>query len=155
MLRLTLAALHLIALGLGLGAVINRGSALREPLAHGALKRAFRADALWGIAAILWLVTGLWRYLAATEKATSYYNGNHLFLTKFGLFVAILLLELWPMVTLIRWRRALAKGKAAEGVVDTRAARRIARISHVQATLIVVMVFLAVAMARGFGAGPG
>ncbi len=32
MLRVALAALHLIALGLGLGAVLTRGNALREPV---------------------------------------------------------------------------------------------------------------------------
>jgi putative membrane protein len=151
MLRIVLAAVHLIALGLGLGAVLSRGSALREPLAHGALRTVFRFDALWGIAAALWLSTGLWRYLGATEKATAYYNGNHLFLTKMALFVAIIGLEIWPMITLIRWRGALGRGKAPEAVVDVRAARRIARISHIEAALIVVMVFLATAMARGFG----
>jgi uncharacterized membrane protein len=60
MLRITLAALHLIALGLGLGAVIARGTALRESPSNAALRRAFRSDSTWGFAALLWIVTGLW-----------------------------------------------------------------------------------------------
>ena len=152
MLRLALAGLHLIALGLGLGAVLNRGTALRDSLAPGALRRAFRADAIWGIAFGLWLVTGLWRLFGQTEKSVGYYMTNHVFYAKMGLLLLILLLEIWPMATLIRWRVALRKGHPAETVVDAAAGRRIAIISHVQAMLVVVMVFIAVAMARGYGA---
>ena len=152
MLRLTLAALHLLALGLGLGAVLGRGTALREPVSSGALRRAFRADTLWGIAAGLWIITGLWRLIGATEKATSYYWGNHAFQAKMGFLILILALEAWPMITLIRWRKALGRGAPAESVVSPRYARRIATVSHVEALLVVLMVFAAVAMARGYGA---
>jgi putative membrane protein len=151
MLRLALAGLHLIALGLGLGAVIARGTALREAPTASALRRAFRADAMWGIAAALWITTGLWRWLGATEKATGYYLANHYFLGKMGFLTLILILELVPMVTLIRWRRALASGQPAEAVHQGAPAKRIAIISHVQALLVVLMVFFAAAMARGYG----
>ena len=151
-LRLSLAALHLIALGLGLGAVIARGTALREVPTAGSLRRAFRADAMWGIAAGLWIVTGLWRWLGATEKATGYYLANHYFLGKMGFLVLILILEVLPMVTLIRWRMAMGRGEPAESVHHAGAAKRVAIISHVQALLVVLMVFFAAAMARGYGA---
>ena len=152
MLRIALAGLHLIALGLGLGAVLARGTALREILAPGSLRRAFRADAVWGISFGLWLVTGLWRLFGETEKSVGFYMTNHFFFMKMGFLVIILGLEIWPMFTLIRWRRALGKGEAPEKVVDVATARRLAIISHVQATFIVLMVFAAVAMARGYGA---
>ena len=152
MLRLTLAALHLLALGLGLGAVLARGTALREPPSAGALRRAFRADALWGIAAALWIGTGLWRLLAGTEMTAGYYLANPYFHAKMGFLVLVLALEIWPMVTLMRWRRAAAAGAAPEAVLAAGPARRIATISHVEALLVVLMVFAAVAMARGYGA---
>lgn len=150
-LRITLAALHLVALGLGLGAVIQRGSALREQPTHASLKRVFRHDATWGIAALLWLATGLWRLLAHTEKPLLYYMQNYAFFTKMGLFVLIILLELSPMVTLIRWRAAMARGEPPELVSSPGRARRLATISHIQALLVVLMVFAAVTMARGYG----
>ena len=151
MLRLTLAALHLIALGLGLGAVLARGTAMREVLAPGSLRRAFKADALWGIAFGLWLITGLWRLFGEMEKGVGYYMTNHAFFAKMGFLVVILALELWPMIALIRWRSALRRGDSPETVVSIETARRIAIISHVEATLVVLMVFAAVAMARGYG----
>src|SRR5215210_2519515 len=113
MLRLTLAALHLLALGIGFGAVLGRSFALRvRPATAESLRRAFHFDTQWGVAAGLWVATGLWRYLGATEKATSYYNHNHAFLGKMGMLALILALEVWPMVTLIRWRSALGRGGA-------------------------------------------
>ena len=159
MLRLTLAWLHLIALGVGFWAVLARGQALREAVRElpgtAALRRAFRADAHWGVAALLWLATGLWRYLGSTEKATGYYNSNHIFLTKMTLFVVVLALEILPMITLIRWRAALARASASgppDAAIDVAKARRIATISYAQGAIVAIMVFTAVAMARGYGA---
>lgn len=151
MLRVVLASLHLLALGLGLGAVLARGSALRETLDLPALRRVFRADTLWGISAALWIGTGLWRAIAGTEKPLPYYLHNHLFYTKMGLLVLILALEIWPMRTLIGWRVALAKGTPVEPAERERAAGRIAVISNIEATIVVIMIFVAVAMARGYG----
>jgi putative membrane protein len=147
MLRWLLAATHLLALGIGLGSVWVRGRTLQSELSADRLKTVFRADSLWGLAAVLWIGTGLWRLLGGLEKGTQYYFGNHMFLTKMGLLLLILVLEISPMVTLVRWRRSTAGGAP----VDTSSARRMARISFLQAWLIVLMVFTATAMARGIG----
>ncbi len=155
MLRITLAALHLIALGLGLGAVIARGTALRESPSNAALRRAFRSDTTWGFAALLWIVTGVWRLVTGIEKPTAYYVPNPVFHAKMGLFLLILLLELWPMITLMRWRRTFSAGESAERLMTSGPGRRIATISHIEALVVVLMVFVAVALARGFGAVRG
>jgi putative membrane protein len=147
-LRWFLAAFHLLALGIGLGAVWARGRGLKSPRTVADLRRVFLADNAWGLAALLWISTGLWRLLGGAEKSTEYYLRNHVFLTKMGLLLLILALEIWPMVTLIRWRTRVARGE----LPDTRAAARMARISFLQAGLIVLMVFAATAMARGIGA---
>ncbi|MEP6731746.1 MAG: DUF2214 family protein [bacterium] len=152
MLRITLAALHLLALGIGLGAVLHRGFSLREMPSDSSLRRAFRDDTLWGIAAGLWIATGLWRLFAGTEKATSYYLANHVFYAKMGLLVLILVLEIWPMITLIRWRSARGRGRSVAEIAKPHVARRIAAISFFQALLVVCMVVAAVMMARGYGA---
>lgn len=150
MLQIALAGFHLLALGLGLGAVIQRGSALREVPDALSLRRVFRADTLWGVAALLWIGTGLARYLLGIDKSTEYYNTNNFFLAKMALLLLIVVLEIWPMLTLVRWRIALGRGKSAGVVAVPGTARLIATISHVQALLIVLMIFAAVAMARGY-----
>ena len=148
MLRWTLASLHLLALGIGLGAVWARGRALKGPLDRAGLRRVFAADTWWGVAAALWLVTGLWRLLAGTEKATGYYLHNHLFWTKMMLFVLILLLELAPMLGLIAWRRQLARGVEP----DTSRARLYQRLSVSESIIVILMLVIAAGMARGYGA---
>lgn len=150
-LRIVLATVHLLALGIGLGAVWARARALRGAVGAGEVRRALTADAWWGVAAALWLTTGLWRLLAGTEKATEYYLGNHAFLGKLGLFVVILLLEIRPMLTMARWRRAVARGE----LPGTDAARGISTISTIEAIIVVVMVAMAAVMARGLGSTNG
>src|SRR5439155_25184932 len=111
--RWLLAAIHLLALGLGFGAVWARGRALRGELDPAGLRRAFYADTWWGVAAVLWIGTGLVRAFGGFEKGSFYYLHNHLFWAKMGLLAA--------------------------------------RISFVQALLVVLMVLAATAMARGYG----
>jgi putative membrane protein len=64
-----------------------------------------------------------------------------------ALLIGILLLEIWPMITLIRWRVQVAKGS----LPDSSSAAAIARISYAQAALLIGMVLAATAMARGMG----
>jgi putative membrane protein len=151
MLRLTLAALHLLALGIGLGGIWGRARGLgRRPLDLASVRSAFAADSWWGIAALLWIVTGLWRLLAGTEKATSYYTHDALFVDKMRIFGLIFLLEIWPMITLIRWRGALGREGDAWRPNET-VARRISVVSYIQVALLFAMIVAAVSMARGYG----
>ena len=146
--RWLFAALHLLALPLGMTAVWMRASALSLLPDERALRRAFSADAAWGAAAGLWLVTGLIRAFAGLEKGTDYYLGNHVFWTKMALFVLVVALEIAPMTTLIRWRIAAKRGQP----IDFSRAPRLARTSRIQAWILVLMVLAATAMARGIGA---
>lgn len=117
-----------------------------------ALHRGFSADTWWGIAALLWISTGLWRAIGGLEKTPSYYWSNHVFYAKMSFLVLVLLLEIWPMVTLIRWRNAERRGSLPAAATMQAAGRRIARISDVQTLLILCMVVAAVMLARGYGA---
>ena len=158
MLRITLAVLHLLALGIGLGAVYARARALHavaQPSeAPDALGRALTADSWWGVAGALWVGTGLWRALAGTEKASAYYWHNHVFYGKMACLVVLLLLELWAVVTLVRWRREGVPALQSRRAALAPAARRLARVSDVQLLLVLAMLVAAVLMARGYGARP-
>ena len=145
--RLIFAWLHLLGLGIGLGAVWARARAFGATLDPAGLRRVFHADGWWGGAAVIWIGTGLVRMLAGLEKGTDYYLGNHVFWGKMTLLLLILVLEIQPAVTLVRWRAQVARGSSP----DTSAAGRFARISYVQAVLVVLMVLAAAAMARGLG----
>ena len=147
MIAAIVSALHLLALALGLSSVYLRGRALRGTLDTAGLRRLFVADNVWGVAAGLWLLTGLLRAFGGLEKGTAFYLASTLFWTKMALFAAILLLEIRPMTTFIRWRAGLRRG----AMPDTSSARGLYVINHVEMALVVVMVFVAAFMARGFG----
>lgn len=142
------ATFHLLALGIGFGAIVTRALALRPPLDPTSLRQALTADAWWGIAALLWIGTGLTRLIVGWEKPTAYYLSNPVFWAKMGVLGLVLVLEIGPMLALIRWRIALAKGRSP----DLDGAARFAAISWFEAGLVVLMVFLATALARGHGA---
>jgi putative membrane protein len=139
-------SLHLFALALGLPAVTLRGRALRGPLDEAGLRRLFAADTVWAIAAALWLATGLLRAFGGLEKGSAFYLGSTLFWTKMALFVTVVLLEIRPMMTFIRWRRALRQGRRP----DTTNAPSLYVVNHVEMGLVVLIVFVASFMARGF-----
>src|SRR2546428_4445481 len=126
--RWLLAAFHLLALGVGLGAVWARGRAFQAQLDVPGLRRVFYADTWWGVAALIWIGTGLVRAFGGFEKGSFYYLHNHYFWAKMGLLAAILVLEVGPMIALIRWRVAGGRGNVAR----TPPADRLARVRLVQ-----------------------
>jgi putative membrane protein len=142
-----LSALHLLALGIGLPAIFARTRALKGPLDADGLRRVFAVDSWWGFAALLWLATGPLRAFGPFEKGSAFYLHTWLFHLKLGLFLLIFALEITPMVGLIRWRMALTRGETP----DLSAAPLYRMLSHVEMGLVVVIVFVAAFMARGFG----
>jgi len=147
MISAAFSALHLLALAIGLPSVFMRGRALKGPLDETGLRRLFTADTLWAVAAALWIATGLVRAFGGLEKGSQFYLSSPLFVVKMGLLIAVLLLEVWPMVTFIRWRIARSHGqtptKARVGGLYA--------VNQIQLGIVVVIVFVASLMARGIG----
>jgi putative membrane protein len=142
-----LSALHVLAFGIGLGSVVARGRALRA-VAGGdlaAVSRVLAADNFWGLAAFLWLSTGLLRAFGGIEKSAAFYLYNGFFWVKMALFAGILLLEMRPMVTFITWRAARARGRE----VDLEKVGLLLRLNRAEIALVVLIPFAAAAMARG------
>jgi putative membrane protein len=142
----TVAVAHLLALGIGLGAVWTRARTLRAPLGPEAIRRVLAADTWWGVAALLWIATGLWRAFGGLEKPAAYYLAHPLFHAKIGLFLLIFLMELGPMTTFIKWRSQIKRGETP----DTRVAPTYATVSTVQAIIVIVIVVCGVGLARGY-----
>ena len=147
MIAAVVSSLHLLALATGLPAVFLRGRALKGPLDADGVRRLLAADNAWGVAAALWIATGLLRAFGGLEKGSEFYLRSPLFWIKMALFLAILVLEIRPMVTFIRWRIQLGRGLP----VDTAAARGLYTLNHIELALVVVMVLVASMMARGIG----
>jgi putative membrane protein len=140
------AALHFLALAIGLPAVFLRGRALKQLPEPDAFSRLFLADAAWGLAAVLWLMTGAARAFGSLEKGTSYYMQSRLFWVKMALFIVVFVLEIAPMVTFLRWRKSIRNHQT----VDLEPVGGLFFLNQAELVVVVAIVFVASFMARGF-----
>ena len=139
-----LSAIHMLTLALGLGAVFSRGRALAGPLDEAGWRRLLAADNAWGIAAALWIASGLGRVFLG-GKETGFYWRNGFFWIKMALFALVFALEMTPMVTFIRVRAARRSGASLPRFpVET-----LRRINEAELALVVAIVVAAAFMARG------
>jgi len=150
MLRIALAVVHLIGLCIAVASIYGRALVFSDVADRAALHRGFRADNWWGVSALILIATGLWRAFGSMEKASSYYWPNHVFQAKMALLILIVVLEVWPMITLLSWRWAEKRSALPTMDVIRKKGRRIARISDLQLLLLVGIVVAAVMMARGY-----
>lgn len=144
--RWLLAAVHLLGLAVGLGAIWARARAFRGRLDAQGIQQALYADNWWGISALLLIGTGLIRAFSGYEKGGDYYLQSDLFWAKMVMVVLVLTLEVPPMIMLIRWRVGIARGTS----INTSPARRYATISTIQGFLLILMLIAATGMARGY-----
>ena len=139
-----LSAIHLLTLALGAGALFARGRALLRPLDEAGWNRLLAADSAWGVAALLWIASGLARVFFG-GKEPSFYWRNGFFWVKLALFGMVFALELRPMMTFIRVRSARSKGMPVPPFpIDA-----YRRINAIELALVVAIVFVAAFMARG------
>jgi putative membrane protein len=139
-----LSAIHVLTLAVGLGAVYFRGRALRQTLDDAGWRRLLAADNLWGLAAALWIASGVGRVFFG-GKETSFYWRNGFFWWKLALFGIVFVLELRPMMTFIGVRSALRNGSPLPAFP----LRHYQRINNAEIVLVVAIVFVATFMARG------
>jgi putative membrane protein len=139
-----LSAVHLLTLALGLGAVFMRGRALAGPLDEAGWRRLLAADNVWGVAAVLWIVSGFLRVFFGGKEPGFYWH-NGFFWVKLGLFGLVFALEITPMMTFIRVRSARRRGAA----LPRFPVPVYRRINSVEIALVVVIVFAASFMTRG------
>ncbi len=146
-----LSAGHIWAFGLGLGAVFMRGYFLKQiranPTAVGQnLSRVFIADNLWGLAFVLWLATGLTRAFAGFEKGSEFYLQSTSFWVKMGLLLLILVLEIFPMITLIQWR---VRRASPDFAISPTVLTKLIRLNTAETHTTLLIPIVAALMARG------
>jgi putative membrane protein len=139
-----LSAIHVLTLALGLGAVFLRGRALGQPLDDAGWRRLLAADNGWGLAAGLWIASGLARVFFG-GKETSFYWRNGFFWVKLALFGIVFVLELKPMMTFIRVRAA----RRTHAPLPAFSVEEYRRINAAEVVLVVSIVCVATFMARG------
>lgn len=143
-----LAYVHHIA-AFALVAILLVEMALCKPgMSPAHVRTLTRYDGMYGMFAAVLLVVGTMRVFWGI-KGAQFYAHNPAFHAKVGLFILIGLLSVPPTLTYFRWRKSLkADAQFTPGDEEVKATRRFI---HLQAGLILILLLLAVLMARGIG----
>ena len=146
-LEAVLAALHLLAI-LTLVVFLTSQAALcrSEWMNAAVVERLARLDILYGVAAVLVLLSGLAR-LYWGVKGPGWYVSQPLFHLKMTLFVVMGLLSVWPTLVFRRWRKAL---RAGGSLPTPEQVAKVRRAVMVQSHLLPVVAVIAVFWARGW-----
>jgi putative membrane protein len=83
------------------------------------------------------------------EKGSLYYANSAAFIAKMTLFVIVALLSIYPTLTFLSWRKALAEGRAP--TVEAGRLRRVRTLLHLELVGITLLILAAAMMARGVG----
>ncbi len=143
-----MAFLHHLAAFTVVSALVVEVALFKPPLTVTQAARLQRTDSLFGLGAGALLVVGLLRVIYF-EKGPGYYFADGFFLTKFAAFIIAGLLSIYPTVLFLSWGRGLKQGIAPD--VPEAQVRRVRLCLMLELTAIVVILFCAPFMARGFG----
>jgi putative membrane protein len=143
-----MAFLHHLAAFTLVAALAVEVALFKPPLSLVQARRLLRIDNIYGAAAGAVLIVGVLR-VEFFEKGPAYYWHDVFFLTKFGAFIVAALISIYPTVTYFSWNRSLRAGTAPE--IPEERTRRVRMCLMLQLTAIVVILFCAALMARGFG----
>jgi putative membrane protein len=143
-----MAFLHHLAAFTVVGALVAEVMLFKPPLTVTQARKLQRVDSVFGVSAGVLLVVGLLR-VVYFEKGAGYYFSDAFFLTKFVAFVLAGVISIYPTVLFLSWSKALKQGVAPE--MSAAQMRRARMCLMWELTAIVVILFGAPFMARGFG----
>ncbi len=136
-------AVHYLGFALMMSALVLEMNLFKPQVSGAVARKLARADALYGISALAVLATGLLR-LFVYGKPVSYYGHNFLFHIKVTLFLVAILISIFAAIKFIRQRSARDDEKVIyPGVIGV--------LIKVELALLVIIPFLAVMMAHGYG----
>ncbi|MDH0681984.1 MULTISPECIES: DUF2214 family protein [Achromobacter] len=121
---------------------------LRPDLTAAGVKRLIIYDRLYGLSAILVLITGVLR-LTLGAKGAAFYMSNPWFHAKISLFVVIALCSIPPTLTFLRW--AKQRRQQPEFIPTLPEIKRARRWVMIASHLFIFLPLFAVLMARGIG----
>ncbi|WP_213956043.1 DUF2214 family protein [Variovorax sp. dw_954] len=143
-----LAYLHLLAILTMVVFIASEAALCRIDWLNAAVvERLARVDMVYGIAAVLVLLTGLLRTWLGV-KGTGWYWTNPLLHIKLTLFISVGIVSAFPTITYMRWRKTLRATGALPAEAEVKKTRKLVMI---QAHLIALIPLFAVFLARGYG----
>lgn len=141
-----LAYLHFAAMFALIWFLANEWTLLRSGAAMVDIERIAKADAGFGIFAVVVLLTGGLR-AAFGIKGWAFYAHNPVFHLKIALFVIVGFVSIAPTLAFLRWRKARRVDAAFR--IPEREWRRVRRCLMIELHLIALIPLAAAVMARG------
>ncbi|MRT00984.1 DUF2214 family protein [Ralstonia pickettii] len=143
-----LAYLHYISIFTLIVFLTAEAVVLRPDMTPEIRKRLGRYDAVYGVAAVAVVVTGVLRVIYGA-KGYAFYVHNPVFHIKIGLFILVGLLSIVPTLNILRWNK---QGKTLPDFVPTPSEiAKTRRWVMIESHLIIFIPLAAVLMARGIG----
>ncbi|MEZ5323899.1 MAG: DUF2214 family protein [Verrucomicrobiales bacterium] len=135
--------LHFVSIFVVIAAITSEHLMLSRKMSRLQLRRISRLDLVYGIAAIVVLITGILQWVAVGKDA-SFYTKNWIFHLKITTFIVVGLISIYPTVF-------FAKGSkgGTEEMVDV--PRKIMMTVRLELLLLFTIPLLAVIMAKGIG----
>lgn len=139
-------ALHLTGLALAVAMIVLRDRAFSSrPFDPAARDRMLAADNIYGVASMLLVGAGLWRFFGELQKPYRWYMQEYTFHLKMTLVGIAMCLEIPLMVTFIKWRYQIKAGKEP----DTKRVATFRLVNRIELVLMFSIIFAAAIMARG------
>ncbi|MBU2713547.1 DUF2214 family protein [Zooshikella harenae] len=133
---------HFIGI-IGLGAtLVAEHLLISTELSAQQIKKIARIDAVYGISALVTLIAGLLLWFVVGKPA-DYYLKNWIFHTKISLFILIVILSIYPTIFFIKNRNSTLSKISVSKAIPI--------ILRVELTLFLLLPFLALMVARGYG----
>ena len=143
-----LAYLHYISIFTLIGFLTAEAVVLRPDMTPEIRKRLGRYDAVYGVAAVAVVVTGVLRVIYGA-KGYAFYVHNPIFHIKIGLFILVGLMSIVPTINILRWKK---QGKTLPDFVPTPSEiAKTRRWVMIDSHLIIFIPLAAVLLARGIG----
>lgn len=140
--------IHLLAIVTVFCCLVAELILLKDKVSYATIDRLSKIDGLYGLAAIIVVATGLLNWMKL-GKGYEYYAANSLFIIKFGLFIVVGLLSLYPTILFLRHKKR-SKQQKPETI-------HLPQFGSIRSVIILELVimgsipFLAVLMANGIG----
>jgi len=135
--------LHYLGFGLLMAALMVELFLYKTSVSGSTARKMASADAIYGFAAVLVLVTGLLNVFHF-GKTPGYYGHNFIFHIKMTVYLVVFLISIYPTINFIKVRKTALDATANyPGLVG--------RLLWVEMVLLLVIPLLGVMMARGYG----
>jgi len=141
--------LHYIGIMTLMGALIAEHLMMKPGMRKSEINSLSAVDAIYGISAILVLVTGLLRWFIVDPKGADFFTHNHMFHVKVTLFIIMAILSIFPTIRIMKWRKKAKSEPNFEP--STKDVKKQLMFIRIELLLIVVIPLLAVMVARGTG----